>query len=47
VYRENRSIQLQYDRETSHSLDVGKQLEWNVKIAAEIQQLKGDMVLKN
>ena len=47
VYKENQSIQLQYDRETSHSLDIGKQLEWNVKIAAEIQQLKEDMVLKN
>ena len=33
-------MQLQYDRETNHSLNVNKQLEWNDKIAAEIQKLK-------
>lgn len=47
VYNENQSIQLQYDRETNHSLDVDKQLEWNNKIAAEIQKLKESVVLKN
>ena len=47
VYKENQSIQLQYDRETHHSLDVDKQLEWNDKIAAEIQKLKESLVLKN
>ena len=47
VYKENQSIQLQYDRETNHSLDVDKQLEWNDKIAAEIQKLKESVVIKN
>jgi hypothetical protein len=47
VYKENQSIQLQYDLETNHSLDVDKQLEWNYKIAAEIQKLKESVVLKN
>jgi hypothetical protein len=47
VYKENQSIQEQYDRETNHSLDLNKQLEWNHKIAAEIEKLKKSMVLKN
>jgi hypothetical protein len=47
VYKENQSIQLLYDRETNHSLDVDKQLEWNDKIAAEIQKLKESLVLIN
>ncbi|MEO8762853.1 MAG: hypothetical protein ABI416_01140 [Ginsengibacter sp.] len=44
VYMENQSIQSQYDRETNHSLNVDKQLEWNTRIAAEIQQLKAGTV---
>jgi hypothetical protein len=47
VYKENQSIQLEYDRETNHSLDVEKQLEWNNKIAADIRKLKESLVLKN
>ncbi|MEP6926999.1 MAG: hypothetical protein ABI834_05145 [Ginsengibacter sp.] len=46
-YNENESIQLQYDRETNHSLDADKQLEWNDKIADEIQKLKEGVVIKN
>ncbi len=46
VYKENESMQLQYDRETNHSLNVDKQLEWNDKIAAEIQKLKDSIVIK-
>lgn len=47
AYKENQSIQLQYDRETDHSLNVNKQLEWNDKIAAEIQELKKNLAIKN
>jgi hypothetical protein len=47
AYKENESMQLQYDRETNHSLDVDKQLEWNNKIAVEIQKLKESVVIKN
>jgi hypothetical protein len=47
AYNENESIQMQYDKETNHSLNVDKQLEWNDKIAAEIQKLKDSMVIKN
>ena len=37
VYKENTEMQHRYDKETRHSLDVKKQLEWNNKIAAEVQ----------
>lgn len=47
VYDENEAIQLQYDRETNHSLITRKQQEWNDKIAAEIQKLKENLVIKN
>lgn len=47
VYTENESLQTQYDRETNHSLNVDKQLEWNKKIAAEIEKLKESVVIKN
>lgn len=46
AYKENESIQLQYDRETNHSLEVDKQLVWNKKIAAEIQKLKESVAIK-
>lgn len=47
VYKENTAMQEQYDRETRHSLDVKKQLEWNNKIADEVQKLKEGFVIKN
>jgi hypothetical protein len=47
VYKDNQSIQLQYDQETSHSINVSKQLEWNDKIAAEIGKLKATIAIKN
>jgi len=47
VYKENELIQLQYDKETNHSINVDKQLEWNNKIAAEIQKLKEHVVVIN
>ena len=47
AYNENESIQMQYDKETNHSLNVNKQLEWNDKVAAEIQKLKESLVIKN
>jgi len=47
AYNENESIQRLYDRETNHSINVNKQLEWNDKIAAEIQKLKESLVIKN
>ena len=39
-------MQEQYDKETDHSLNVDKQLEWNDKIAAEIQKIKQNVVIK-
>lgn len=47
VYSENEIMQVQYDRETNHSLNTEKQMEWNDKIAAEIQKLKENVVTKN
>jgi hypothetical protein len=47
VYKENTAMQEQYDRETRHSLDVKKQLEWNNKISDEVQKLKEGVVIKN
>ena len=47
AYRENESMQLLYDRETNHSLDIDKQLEWNDRIAAEIRKLKESIVISN
>jgi hypothetical protein len=47
VYRENQSIQFQYDRQTNHSLDLKKQLEWNDRIDAQIEALKRSIALKN
>jgi len=47
VYKENIAVQQQYDRETRHSLDVNKQIEWNNKIAAEILKLKESVAIKN
>jgi hypothetical protein len=44
VYTENTKEQDAYDDETQHSLDVNKQNEWNIKIAARIQALKGNLV---
>jgi hypothetical protein len=47
VYKENEAMQALYDSETRHSLNVNKQLEWNNKIAAEIEKLKESVVVKN
>ena len=47
AYKEDESMQLQYDKETNHSLDVDKQIEWNNKIAAAILKLKVGVVIKN
>lgn len=46
VYKENLDIQHLYDEQTNHSINVEKQLEWNNKIAAEIQKLKQSVVIK-
>lgn len=40
VYDENIALQHQYDLETKNSIDVKKQLEWNEKIAGEMEKLK-------
>ncbi len=47
AYKKNADIQHEYDRETNHSINVDKQLEWNDKIAAEIFKLKQSLALKN
>ncbi len=47
VYKENMDMQHDYDKETNHSLNVEKQLEWNKKIDAEILKLKQSIALKN
>jgi len=47
AYKENELMQKQYDRETNHSLNVDKQVDWNNKIAAEIQKLKASVAIKN
>jgi hypothetical protein len=47
VYKENEAMQALYDSETRHSLNVNKQLEWNNKIASEIEKLKESVVVKN
>ncbi len=47
AYDENAALQRRYDAETEHSINTQKQLEWNDKIAAEIQQLKQNIALKN
>jgi hypothetical protein len=47
VYKENEAMQALYDSETRHSLNVNKQLEWNNKIAAEIENLKKNIATKN
>lgn len=46
VYKENMDIQHLYDEETNHNINVEKQLEWNNKIAAEVQKLKQSLVIK-
>jgi len=46
VYQENSDIQHLYDKETNHSINVEKQLEWNDKIAAEIQKIRQSVVVK-
>ncbi len=45
VYKENSDIQHLYDKETSHSINVEKQLEWNNKIAAEIEKIRQSVVI--
>ena len=40
VYDENMQLQQQYDRETSNSIDVKKQMEWNKKITDKINSLR-------
>ena len=47
AYKENELMQKQYDRETNHSLNVDKQVDWNNKIAVEIQKLKASVAIKN
>ena len=47
AYNENEAMQSQYDRETNHSLNVNKQLEWNNRIAGEIQKIKENAAGKN
>lgn len=47
AYKKNTDIQHEYDRETNHSINVDKQLEWNDKIAAEIFKLKQGLALKS
>jgi hypothetical protein len=47
AYKKNTDIQDEYDKETNHSINVDKQLEWNDKIAAEIFKLKQSLALKN
>lgn len=46
VYKENSDIQHLYDQETNHSINVEKQLQWNSKIAAEIEKIKQSVVIK-
>jgi len=46
VYKENLDIQHLYDAQTNHSINVEKQLEWNKKIADEIQKLKASVAIK-
>ena len=46
VYKENSDIQHLYDKETNHSINVEKQLEWNNKIAAEIEKIRQSLVIK-
>lgn len=45
VYKENLDIQHLYDKETDHSINVAKQLEWNDKIAAEMQKIKQSVMM--
>lgn len=47
AYNDNARLQHQYDKETIHSIDTAKQLEWNNKIALEIKKLKESTVAKN
>ncbi len=47
VYDENIDTQHLYDKETNHSINVDKQLEWNSKIAAEIQKIKQNVVIRS
>jgi hypothetical protein len=47
AYRENTSLQQQYDSETSHSLNTDKQKEWNNKIASAILQLRHSLESKS
>ncbi|HSQ44641.1 MAG TPA: hypothetical protein VLM16_06565 [Ginsengibacter sp.] len=46
VYKENMDIQHLYDEQTNHSINVEKQLEWNKKIADEIQKLKQNVAIE-
>lgn len=47
AYNDNATLQHQYDKETNHSIDTAKQLEWNNKIAFEIKKLKESTLAKN
>jgi|SRR5690348_1649482 len=47
VYDENEAVQHQYDAETNHSINQQEQLEWNNKIAAEMQRLKENIAIKD
>jgi predicted secreted Zn-dependent protease len=43
TYRENNQLQLQYDGETSHSLNTEKQKEWNDRIATAMKKLESQL----
>jgi hypothetical protein len=47
AYKENAEIQNQYDKETIHSIDAARQLEWNNKISAAIKKLKESLIVKS
>jgi hypothetical protein len=47
AYKKNTEVQHEYDRETNHSINVHKQLQWNNKIAIAIFKLKQSLALKN
>ncbi len=47
AFNENSELQHQYDKETNHSIDTTKQLEWNNKIASSVKKLKETPVVKN
>jgi len=47
AYKENTNLQHKYDKETSHSLNVDAQKQWNNKVAAQIRKLRQNVALKS